>query len=248
MYILNRETGQPIFGVQERPVPKSDVPGEEAYPTQPFPLKPPPIARDSYRAEDLVTADDTNAEHVQACKDLIAKNGGVNNAGPYTTWAYRAEGAPVKSSLVFPGALGGANWGGIAWDPNSGYAFVVSQDEGALGWMEKTPEGSPVPYDRTTLGWLRPGAGKLRSARRWCCMAVPETTLGTADCGEHCDGRIRMADPTGYHGRPSGSKTEYRASRRWRAPSLPRAEFCSSAQPMTIASAPSRQRPASNCG
>ena len=55
MYILNRETGQPIFGVEERPVPKSDVPGEQAFPTQPFPLKPPPIARDSYRPEDLVT-------------------------------------------------------------------------------------------------------------------------------------------------------------------------------------------------
>jgi quinoprotein glucose dehydrogenase len=175
MYILNRETGQPIFGVEERPVPNSDVPGEQAFATQPFPLKPPPLARDSYRPEDLVTDEATSAEHAQACRDLVAKNG-VNNAGPYTTWAYRAEGAPIKSSLVFPGDLGGINWGGVAWDPNSGYAFVVSQDVGALGWMEKTREGSPIPYDRTTLGGAGPGRGNFEvriGGTAWPCQKPP---------------------------------------------------------------------------
>lgn len=176
MYILNRETGQPIFGVEERPVPKSDVPGEQAFPTQPFPVKPPPIARDSYRPEDLVTEQDTTAEHVQACKDLIAKNGGANNDGPFTTWAFRAEGAPVKSSLVFPGALGGANWGGIAWDPKTGYAYVVSMDDGAFGWIEKTREGSPIPYDRTTLDGSAPGRGNFdvrMGGEAWPCQKPP---------------------------------------------------------------------------
>jgi quinoprotein glucose dehydrogenase len=173
MYILNRETGQPIFGVEERPVPKSDVPGEQAFPTQPFPVKPPPIARNSYRSEDLVTADDTTAEHAQACRDLVSSNDGVTNSGPFTTWAFRAEGAPVKSSLVFPGGLGGANWGGVAWDPNLRYAFVVSQDDGALGWMEKTPDGSSVPYDKTTLG---PGRGNFEvriGGAAWPCQKPP---------------------------------------------------------------------------
>src|SRR5579872_4197021 len=176
MYILNRETGQPIFGVEERTVPKSDVPGEQAFPTQPFPVKPPSLARDSYVPADLVTADDTNTEHAQACRDLVAKSGGVNNAGPYTTWAYRAEGAPVKSSLVFPGDLGGVNWGGVAWDPSSGYAFVVSEDVGALGWMEKTREGAPVPYDRTTLGGAGPGRGNFEvrvGGTAWPCQKPP---------------------------------------------------------------------------
>jgi quinoprotein glucose dehydrogenase len=176
IYILNRETGQPIFGVEERPVPKSDVPGEQAFPTQPFPLKPPPIARDSYRPEDLVSEKDTTPEHVQACKDLIAKNGGANNEGPFTTWAYRADGAPVKSSLVFPGALGGANWGGVAWDPQSGYAFVVSMDDGAFGWIEKTRAGSAVPYDRTTLDGPGPGRGNFDvriGGEVWPCQKPP---------------------------------------------------------------------------
>jgi quinoprotein glucose dehydrogenase len=176
MYILNRETGQPIFGVEERPVPKSDVPGELAFPTQPFPVKPPPIARNSFRPDELVTAEDTTAEHAQACRELIAKNGGANNAGPFTTWAFRPEGAPVRSSLVFPGGLGGANWGGVSFDPNTRFAFVVTQDDGAFGWMEKTPEGSPIPYDRTTLDGAGPGRGNFDvriGGVAWPCQKPP---------------------------------------------------------------------------
>jgi quinoprotein glucose dehydrogenase len=172
MYILNRETGQPIFGVQEGAVPKSDVPGEQAFPTQPFPVKPPPIARNSFAMADLVTAADTTEEHAKACQELIAKNGGVANAGPFTTWPYRAEGAPVKSAVVFPGGLGGANWGGVAWDPNSKYVFVVSQDDGALGWVEKTRDG----YDRTTLDGAGPGRGNFEvriGNVAWPCQKPP---------------------------------------------------------------------------
>jgi quinoprotein glucose dehydrogenase len=148
LYFLNRETGRPIFGVEERGVPKSDVPGEQTFPTQPFPVKPPPLSRVDYKPQDLVTAADTSAEHVKACQDLIARVGGVHNAGPFTPWLYHAEGTPVKSTLVFPGMLGGANWGGTASDPQLGYVFVVTQEDGWLGWMEKTKEGSPSPYQR----------------------------------------------------------------------------------------------------
>src|SRR5215471_21521642 len=82
MYILNRETGQPIFGVEERPVPKSDVPGEMTFPTQPIPVKPPALARVSYKPEDRITASDTTAEHAKACQELIDRIGGVQNFGP----------------------------------------------------------------------------------------------------------------------------------------------------------------------
>src|SRR4029078_13336912 len=59
LYILNRETGEPCFGVEERTVPKSEWPTELAYPTHPFPVKPQPIARNRYQASDLVTPADT---------------------------------------------------------------------------------------------------------------------------------------------------------------------------------------------
>jgi quinoprotein glucose dehydrogenase len=151
-YILNRETGQPIFGVEERPVPKSDVPGESAFPTQPIPLKPPALARVTYNAADAVTAADTTSEHAQACAELVEKIGGVYNAGPFTPWRYRAAGAPPATTLGFPGGLGGANWGGTAFDPASRLLLVATQDVGALGSVESAKQGSPLPYEKTTPG------------------------------------------------------------------------------------------------
>ena len=158
LYILNRETGQPIFGVEERPMPKSDVPGELAFPTQPIPVKPPALARVGYTAADLVTAADTTPEHARACAELVAKVGGVYNAGPFTPWRYRAPGAPLATTLVFPGGLGGANWGGAAVDPRSRFVFVATQDIGALGSVEHAPPPAAgaapaaVPYVKTTPG------------------------------------------------------------------------------------------------
>jgi quinoprotein glucose dehydrogenase len=151
-YILNRETGRPMFGVEERAMPKSNVPGEAAFPTQPIPVMPPALARVSYATSDLVTAADTTPEHAQACAQFVEKIGGVSNAGPFTPWAYRAPGATAPATLVFPGGLGGANWGGTAFDPSSRLLFVATQDVGALGSIESTKEGSPVPYDKTTPG------------------------------------------------------------------------------------------------
>ena len=148
LYILNRENGEPIFGVKEQPVAKSDVPGEFAFPTQPIPVKPPPIARVDYKPADLVTASDTTAEHAAACAEIVAKNG-VYNAGPFTPWAYRAAGAPPKTALVFPGGLGGANWGGTAFASRLGFVIVATQDVGALGWME-SKDGSLVSFDKAS--------------------------------------------------------------------------------------------------
>jgi quinoprotein glucose dehydrogenase len=148
LYILNRENGQPIFGVEERAVAKSDVPGEFAFATQPIPVKPPPIARVDYKPADLVTATETTAEHAAACAEIVEKNG-IYNAGPFTPWAYRAPGVPPKTAVVFPGGLGGANWGGTAYVPRLGYVVVATQDVGALGWME-SKDGSLVAFDKAS--------------------------------------------------------------------------------------------------
>jgi quinoprotein glucose dehydrogenase len=72
----------------------------------------------------------------------------IFNAGPFTPWAYRPLGAPPKTALNFPGGLGGANWGGTAFDPRSGFIFVATQDDGALGWMEQSKDGSTVTLDK----------------------------------------------------------------------------------------------------
>ncbi len=148
LYILDRDTGEPVFGVEERPVAQSEVPGEQTSPTQPIPVNPPALARVSYEPADLVSAEDTSPEHAAACADLVESLGEIYNAGAFTPWVYRADGASGRTTLLFPGLVGGHNWGGGAFDPNSGYVFVFSQDIGSLGWIEDAPEGSPLPYQR----------------------------------------------------------------------------------------------------
>ena len=139
LYVLNRETGEPVFGIEERPVPQSDVPGERSAPTQPIPVKPPPIAKVDFHPSDIVTAADTTAEHAAFCRDVYERSGGFDNAGPFTPFPYRAPETEVPAAIVFPGSIGGANWGGVAADPGLGYVFVNTMNEGSFGWIEDYP-------------------------------------------------------------------------------------------------------------
>jgi glucose dehydrogenase len=186
MYILNRETGQPVFGIEERPVPPSDVPGEQASPTQPIPVKPPPLARVSYAAADIVTAADTTPEHAAFCEALVARSGGLHNAGPFTPYVHRAPGAPPRSMVLFPGSVGGANWGGSALDPTLGYVFVNTMDEGSIGWMElRTGRNGERTYARNSVvgstsrfQWSdgdEKGGGNIQGAgeKAWPCQKPP---------------------------------------------------------------------------
>jgi glucose dehydrogenase len=162
LYALDRVTGEPVFGIVEAPVPTSDVPGENASPTQPVPRKPPPIARVAYAADDIVTAGDTTAEHAAYCRALRERGGGLQNGGAFTPYRHRAAGKEARSTIVFPGSLGASSWGGVATDPDRGLVFVNTSSEGGIGWLEpntgdatsaQTGEGARVermPYRRTS--------------------------------------------------------------------------------------------------
>ena len=166
MFVLDRANGTPVFGVEERAVPKGDVPDEWYSPTQPFPVKPAALARVDFKKEDLVTAADTTPEHEKNCLALWEKAGGFYNAGPFTPFHYQAEGAPPKTTAQFPGN-GGTNWGGPAGDPNLGYIFAFTQDAALTGWIEKkraggnygSGNGSPQPYDRGSITGPGPYSG-----------------------------------------------------------------------------------------
>src|SRR6202035_1796415 len=132
VFILDRRSGKPIFPVEERPVPKGDVPGEWYSPTQPFPVKPPALERTRLAYADLVKAEDTTPEHAQACVELWDKNLFYND-GPFTPWLFHEEGAPPRVTNEFPGATGGASWGGVASDPKTGYVFVQTKDSPLTG-------------------------------------------------------------------------------------------------------------------
>jgi quinoprotein glucose dehydrogenase len=146
LYILNRETGAPIHGVAEKPVAQSEVPGESTSATQPIPVITPPMARVSFDIEDLVTQEDTSPAHALACAQLINQIGEINNQGPFTPWSYRPREEIGQTTLLFPGLTGGPNWGGPAYDKNSGLIFVYATNLGSLGWMEESMPGSNVPY------------------------------------------------------------------------------------------------------
>jgi len=136
VYLLNRVTGGPLFGMVETPVPTSDVPAEQSAATQPIPTRPAAIARVTFAAEDLVGAQDTSEEHAKFCRELRDRSGGLQNLGPFTPFRFRASGAEPRSTLVFPGAGGGAGWGGTAADPALGFVFANVTNVGGLGWIE----------------------------------------------------------------------------------------------------------------
>jgi quinoprotein glucose dehydrogenase len=103
MFILDRVTGKPIFGVEERPVPKGDVPGEWYSPTQPFPVKPPPLTRVEFRKEDMVTAGDTSADHGRPARSSGTRARFLQRGTVYA-FMFHDEGAPPKSTIQFPAA------------------------------------------------------------------------------------------------------------------------------------------------
>lgn len=113
-FILDRRTGKPVFGVEERPIPQSDVPGEHSSPTQPFPVKPEPLVRTVIGRGDLSTMSKSAHDYCVAEWDQMQ----MHNSGPYTP-------VSTEGNTVFmPGTSGGGNWGGVSTDPTRGYFFV----------------------------------------------------------------------------------------------------------------------------
>src|ERR1700728_1605555 len=148
MFILDRVTGKPVFGVEERPVAQGSAPGEWYAATQPFPLKPPPLARVSIKSDDIVTADDTSAEHAKACQEIWDKHG-FQDSGPLTPSTYQGDCTPQHETISLPGPTGGRNCGAATADPETGYVFVNSQDSPGTGWLRNNPkakEDGALPY------------------------------------------------------------------------------------------------------
>src|SRR5262249_35858643 len=143
LFLFDRVTGKPIYGVEERPVPKSDQQGEDTWPTQPFPLKPPPIARTSFTPAEVAKV---TPEHQKFCESVLAQDGGVRASGPYTPYGR-------KITLNFPSMFGGGNWGtggGVAFDPELGYLFANTQDLGTIFKVVVQQEGAGYQVTRVS--------------------------------------------------------------------------------------------------
>ena len=117
VFLFNRETGEPLFPIEEIPAPASDVPGEKAAPTQPRPVKPVPYARQTFEETDL-------SPFAPNKDELIAKFRKSRSEG---TWAPLSK----QGTIIFPGLDGGAEWGGAAVDPD-GIMYLNSSE---MPWL-----------------------------------------------------------------------------------------------------------------
>jgi quinoprotein glucose dehydrogenase len=164
MFVLDRRTGEPLFPIEERPTPASHVPGEAAWPTQPYPVKPVPLVRHTaITAADLT---DVTPASRAFCAALFAR----------FRWSGGAY-VPIDTTpgVWFPGTLGGATWSGASIDPQLGYAFVNVNEVGAVGAIRRKPGGGAAPewerwspwgtyarfWDPDDLPCQRPPWGKL---------------------------------------------------------------------------------------
>jgi len=115
-FVFDRRTGDPVWPIEERPVPRSKVPGEHASPTQPFPAKPPPFARQGVSEDNLIGF---TPELREKAKDVLSRF----NHGPLFT-------PPVvdRPTILYPGYGGGANWPGAALDPETAILYVPTME------------------------------------------------------------------------------------------------------------------------
>ncbi len=133
-YVFDRVTGEPVWPIVERPVPASDVPGERAAATQPFPSKPPAFDRQGLTLDDVVDfTPEIRARAVEALK-------GYRLGAMYQPPSLAAAPDGTKGTILLPGVQGGAQWEHGAADPDTGMMYVSSATQPSLVALEKSDE------------------------------------------------------------------------------------------------------------
>jgi glucose dehydrogenase len=171
LYVFNRVTGEPLWPIEERPVPKSEMPGEQAWPTQPFPTAPPPFARQKFTVEDLNPFIDDPAESARFREQMRA----ARNEGLFTP-------PGVRDTVEMPGNNGGSNIGGTAVDPEHGIMFVVSKDYPSMLKLTLAgPDtGDPVTnHYRAPFGFMVTSSGLSAIKPPWTTLTSYDLNLGT---------------------------------------------------------------------
>lgn len=196
LFLLHRETGEPLFPVEERPVPQSDVPGESTSPVQPFPSVPRSLMpQAALQPEDAWGRNDTDR---QECRELIARH---DNDGIFTP-------PSLEGTIMYPGNGSGTNWGSVAYDPDRDWLLVSTSrfatlvrlvpreelDEEAArveagGEDYEIAEQRGVPY-----GMMR---RTLLSSSGYLCNPPPWGTLAAVDLST---GEVRWEVPVGQRG------------------------------------------------
>jgi quinoprotein glucose dehydrogenase len=133
VFLLDRETGTPLFEIEEKPVPSSDVPGEHAWPTQPVPVKPPPFSVQSFDASNVTDIGEANRASVLKQLQKIRSGPAFNPPS-------------LQGTVVIPGFHGGANWSGASFDPSSGLLYLNSNNMPNIITLAQADEGDEPRY------------------------------------------------------------------------------------------------------
>jgi quinoprotein glucose dehydrogenase len=146
LYVFDRATGQPIWPIEEKPVPQGDVPGEWYSPTQPIPTKPPPYDYQGVSIDSLINfTPELRAE----AEKLVSHY----KFGPLFTPPSLSKADGTLGTISVPGSLGGANWPGGSYDPDTHTMYVFSQTAlTVLGLIQPDPKVSDMNYIRGTAG------------------------------------------------------------------------------------------------
>ena len=140
VFTLDRQTGQPIFPIEERPVPQSDVPGEHTWPTQPIPSKPPPLSKLSFDDGDETDVSPSANAYV---RQILSEN---RHGEVFTP-------PSLDGSIVRPGFLGGALWGGASFDRQAGYLYVNTSENANILTLREAPPDAGYRYGHA--GYVR---------------------------------------------------------------------------------------------
>jgi quinoprotein glucose dehydrogenase len=188
LYVLNRDTGKPVFPIEERVVPQSDVPGEVTSPTQPFPVAPPPLAPQKFSAEAAWGITPADRE---ACQKWIR---GFRNEGIFTP-------PSLQGTLVVPGNIGGMTWSGYALDPQRSLLLVPTNNIAAVVKLipraqleEARRNGPDGDYARQTGAPYAMYRRFLQASSDLPCSPPPWGTFSAVDMAE---GKIRWQVPLG---------------------------------------------------
>ena len=149
LYVLDRATGAPVWPIEERPVPPSDVPGEVTSPTQPFPTKPPPYDRQGISVSDLI---DFTPDLRRRAEEAIVPY----RIGPLYTPPSVASFEGTLGTLHIPALTGGSNWPGGSFDPETGIFYIYSKTQVSNLGLISSPERSNMDF---IMGRPRPPAG-----------------------------------------------------------------------------------------